>query len=191
MIRGACIVAALLAADAGPDRCAATLEEVALGWEDAAGERFTWRQIEGTHVPLLGEGAARRFVPIESGAYVFTLDVADAAGPGAPASVTVVIDDDDLEGNHVPVASAFARPVAPALGDSISLDGSASFDDDADRLSYVWTQVAGPRAILARPLGVRTKVSAVAAGGYAFELRVYDGVDRSPPARVEFTVEEP
>ncbi len=172
-------------ADAGPDRRSSVLDEIILGCSD--GLICEWTQIGGVHVPILGSGAATRFVPIDAGTYLFELSVADAAGPGSRDRVAVVVDDPDV--NAIPSATALLGHGRVAVGRRARLVAEDVRDDGPRRnLEYLWTQSGGPPAVLNRPYRRNTKVTVPLAGTYTFELYVDDGVDRSAAQTVEYTI---
>ena len=92
--------------------------------------------------------------------------------------------------NAVPVANAGADAAA-AVGDTVTLDGSASSDPDQDPLTFLWTVVAEPAGSsvsLSDPTGVSPTFVPQVAGTYRFELTVSDGTADSAPDQVTITV---
>ena len=175
-------------ADAGPDRRGKVLEPVDLDGEgsrdpDGGEVTCTWRQIEGVPTALEISGCSARLLPLEAGSYAFELAAHDADGPGTRDRVYVAVDDPP--GNHVPVAAATVRQE----GERIWLDGSASTDADGGSVLHeTWTQLEGP-PLLEAP-GSAAPFLVPRRGRCVLELRVDDGVDRSPPARVVIDVQE-
>jgi hypothetical protein len=68
--------------------------------------------------------------------------VADAGASSADEVVVTVTN-----ANQVPLADAGDDQTVDEET-AVTLDGSASRDPDADALSYAWTQVGGPPAVL-------------------------------------------
>ncbi|WP_251269123.1 PKD domain-containing protein, partial [Enterobacter hormaechei] len=67
------------------------------------------------------------------------------------------IPDLPVETNHAPVASAADQNVTgPA---TVTLDGSASSDQDDDALTYKWTQVSGPSVTIANSTKAKASFS--------------------------------
>jgi hypothetical protein len=93
--------------------------------------------------------------------------------------------------NHAPVANAGADQ-ARDEGQTVSLDGSASTDQDGDVLTYAWTQTSGPPVTLSDSHGVAPTFVApmVSAGGatIVFRLVVNDGIIASARDTVTITV---
>ncbi len=87
-----------------------------------------------------------------------------------------------------PSADAGSDTSADA-GDTVTLDGSASRDDDGVETSR-WRQVAGPPVDLTNPKGAQTDFTAPGEGGsLIFELRVEDAACLSDADRVQVDVE--
>jgi len=85
------------------------------------------------------------------------------------------------QSNLIPIANAGPDQTVQA-NTLVSLDGTASYDNDGDTLSYKWTQIKGPEIVnlsdsnISKPTFTPTKV-----GVYEFELIVNDGKDNSEP----------
>ncbi len=92
--------------------------------------------------------------------------------------------------NNLPVANAGPDQTVQ-VGKLANLDGTASYDDDGDTLSYKWTQIKGPETVnlpdsnISKPAFTPTKV-----GVYEFELIVNDGEVNSEPDNVIINVTE-
>ncbi len=180
----------LAVAEAGYDQRVRLLDEVTLNGAWSAGPdggpvEGAFRQVEGVHVPLVSAGAVARFVPIEPGTYAFELDVG-----GGRDRVTVVVDDPPR--CRVPLA------VPRAVTRAVPLSPGRSLGRWQDRVTlravgagpgFAWTQVGGPRVILSDPRAAAPTFEALARVCYAFELRVDNGVVRSPPGRLDFTLD--
>jgi hypothetical protein len=156
------------------------------------GLSFFWVQTHGPAIPLAGAATSTpSFFPSLPGAYRFTLTVIDGAGVRDDASVTVVVDT----ANEAPTADA-GPDRSGAAGQSIGLDGSASFDPvDSDAvtgfsngLTAYWMQVSGPAAALSDPYAPTPSFVPSAGGTYVFALVVSDGVAPSAPDQVMVTV---
>ena len=111
--------------------------------------------------------------------YAFELVVSDGRVKSTPAIVNVNIE----EANEIPVAILPSK-ISVELGESITLDGSASCDADNDALLYNFSQVSGPAEILRSTVSQESKFSVIpkAIGTYSFELIVNDGRANSDPA---------
>jgi hypothetical protein len=100
-----------------------------------------------------------------------------------------------LLSNQPPIANA-GIPQTVNAGSTVTLDGSRSIDPERDKLSYSWTQIAGPSVKLSNnktanptfivPGDIRIGKTAVT---LAFQLIVNDGKVDSAPATVNVSVE--
>ncbi len=103
------------------------------------------------------------------GTFVVNLTVRDTANQSDSDAVTIWIQNRD------PVADAGADGTA-AKNTLVTLDGSASHDEDMDPLFFGWVQAGGPPVSLGNPFSAVATFTAVALGSYAFSLSVGDGV---------------
>ena len=109
-----------------------------------------------------------------------------APGELGEIELKVVISDGIsgvMDSSVVQVEVTQGPPVASAGGDalvsysddfSLELDGSGSSDPDADQLSYVWEQIAGPRLSLDRRVTATPSVVRPPPADYVFTLIVRD-----------------
>jgi hypothetical protein len=116
--------------------------------------------------------------------------------------VAVVVDDgefDDEDEVIVTVTSPNGAPVADAgadqavtTGDTVQLNGSASFDPEGDTLRFSWqilTKPTGSTASLSDPASVLPRFVADQPGAYELQLKVNDGTDTSPADVVRVTAQ--
>lgn len=158
---------------------------------DADGDAlvYEWTQVEGPTITLLdAKTSMPKFYAREPGAYRFRLVVSDGAARSEPAFVEVVVE----RGNTPPVAVVPER-VEVTLGESVTLDGSASYDLDGDALTYLWAQVDGPPVMLEGSILRRPALSFTPPreGTYVFSLTLHDGKDESLPAQTTLVVHRP
>lgn len=147
--------------------------------------RFEWVQLEGPSVELRQAHGGRKasFVPATPGHYAFQVSVVKRALRSPPARVDVYVAD----GAALPRAAAKLGG-APALGEPVVLDGSASSAAAGGALGFRWRQVAGPAAGLTEADQAVATAVPFEPGAYAFELQVLEGQAESKPARVAFSV---
>lgn len=81
-------------------------------------------------------------------------------------------------GNAPPIAEAGPNQTVVS-GQQVTLDGSASYDAEDDRVGYLWEQLVGSRAILSDPRSPQPTFTApegrAEGHGLLFELTVRDG----------------
>ena len=93
--------------------------------------------------------------------------------------------------NGAPVAVA-GPDQSVSEGDTVILDGTASYDPEGDVLNYQWTLLrlpAGSTATLSDPTAASPRLTADQAGQYEVELIVDDGVLTSSPDMLWITAE--
>ncbi len=135
---------------------------------------FQWRQISGPNVTLINPDTTEpNFTPPVEDVYMFELTVSDGSTNSVPDNVMIVV------GNRAPVANAGEDQICE-LGQQIFLNGSESYDNDADDiLSYSWSQISGPIVELSDPNTCTPSFTPLIEGEYVFELIVNDGSDQS------------
>ncbi len=176
-------------ADAGPDQALDSPgEPVSLdgsGSSDPDGDplSYAWRFATLPADSALGDGdldgadtAEAGFTPDVEGSYTVALEVCDPQG---------LCDEDEAlvevgtVTNHPPDCTAGADQVL-ALGETATLDASASSDPDGDPLTYGWMVTgapAGATATVDDPTSAVTTLTPDAAGTWHVGLWVSDGTD--------------
>lgn len=99
----------------------------------------------------------------------------DRVDPG----VALLVHLDSDQPNTPPVARATA-PLGAMVNSQFALDGSGSFDADADPLTYAWTIVEAPdgnTATVQNPAQPTAWFATATPGSYVFRLEVQDGED--------------
>lgn len=143
---------------------------------------YAWVQVAGAPVALSGAGTASpSFTPSAPGRYAFLVTLAAGAVRSPPAQVEVLI------GNALPVASVAQSALQGAVGDPLSLDGSASAASSGGALTYAWRQVSGPAAGLTDADQAVATVVPFGPGVFAFELRVSENGVPSQAVQVAVT----
>ncbi len=149
--KGNCTVAPV--ADAGPDQTVnegvlVTLDGSASNDPDGDPISFQWAQIGGPTVALdLTDPVRPTFftpsVPVGGATLTFELTVSDGTLTSDPDVVNITV----VNVNIPPVADAGPDQTL-SEGSPVTLDGSGSFDNDAEPLTFSWSQTAGPSVAL-------------------------------------------
>ena len=175
-------------ANAGTDQTVKRNATVTLAGNgsDADGDAlaYTWVQTNGTPVTLSSNTAPRPTftAPSQSGALTFSLVASDGKSQSPADTVNVNIQ------NAAPTAVA-ATSMSIDAGTLTMLDGSGSTDPDGDRLTYTWTQVAGPLVAITQLDGARSQIQVPnATTTLVFTLVVSDGEATSVTINVTINV---
>jgi len=184
-------------ADAGLDQSVLVGDTVMLdgsGSSDADGDpiTFAWSLTSiptGSAVTLADPTAiTQSFVADVAGDYIVQLIVSDGIDDSTPDSVVVVAAPPVV--NQPPVANA-GPDQAVLVGDTVTLNGTASSDPENDTLAYRWSLTsvpAGSGATLADATAATPTFVADIAGGYVVQLIVNDGEFDSSPDTMMVTV---
>jgi hypothetical protein len=116
--------------------------------------------------------------------FTFTLVVNDGTDDSEPDQVTVTVK----QSNNPPVADAGSDQIVNE-GDTVLLDGTASYDPDDDEITYYWTTPEGivlNDDALSQPSFIAPEVLEDTV--FTVSLEVYDGADYSAPDQMEVTV---
>ncbi|MDY0043135.1 MAG: PKD domain-containing protein [Syntrophales bacterium] len=167
-------------ADAGQDRSASAGETVTLdgsGSFDPDQENITylWTLMSvpsGSAAVLVNSASAQPYFSIDAaGDYVISLIVTDINGNSSLADEVVISTI-----NSPPIANAGPDRTVHA-GDSVTLDGTGSYDPDGDSFTYAWSMDAAPagsEAALDDPSAATPVFVADMVGNYRISLVVTD-----------------
>ena len=100
---------------------------------------FTSKPAGSTSALFNATSAKPTFYPDVAGAYVFNLVVNDGKVNSDVATVTITV----TFANEAPIANAGAAQTV-VIGDTVTLDGNASFDPNGDLLTYSWELTSKP-----------------------------------------------
>lgn len=145
---------------------------------------FEWMQVAGIAVSLdLTDPEYPTFtaptVPRGGATLTFQLTVSDGEFTSEPAYVNITVKNV----NNPPVASVSNDSLAVAEEAVVTLDGSPSYDPDAEPITFAWVQTAGQAVTLSEPADSMPSFDAPLVGPLGelltFELTVSDGIDYS------------
>jgi len=178
-------------ANAGPDQTVRPGVRVTLdgsGSSDLDGDLLTYQwafdsKPSGSAAALSDPAAVSpSFTADLPGTYVIRLVVTDSGGlASAPATVTISTT------NTKPIAEAGPDQAIIAIGTTVQLDGTQSWDPDGDPLTYQWIIVSKPGGsgtALSDPTAARPTFVADVKGTYVAQLVVADPWAASDPDTV-------
>ena len=126
--------------------------------------------------PVNPSNATATLTPDVAGLYVVELVVSDGMLSSAPDSVVVTAGDPNV--NLAPVAKAGPRQRSVAIGQTVTLDGSKSYDPNGTAVTYTWKFKSKPKKSTAT-LQAATTVAPTfvpdVRGNYVVQLVVSDG----------------
>jgi probable HAF family extracellular repeat protein len=184
-------------ANAGDDRGIRAGETVVLDGTNSFDDNtpsvalgYAWTLVApvGTTAVLTGANTATPSLatdPAFQGEYEVSLVVTDEEGLTSGADEVLVSTD-----NLPPTANIAANQLV-ILGESATLNGSASTDPDNDPLSYQWSVAPGSDTQLSAPDASITNFTPDAVGSYTVTLEVSDPLGPGTPANVGITVVTP
>jgi len=134
---------------------------------------------------VLGPGHTVTRDNLSPGTHAITLSATDSHSVFSTKTITITIEPSIP--NEPPIAAAAADQTV-YVEDTVTLDGSASYDPDNDPLTFRWTQSSGPSVVLSNTTLQKVTFIPKTAGTYNFRLTVNDGRLDSPPDHVSITV---
>lgn len=161
---------------------------------DSDGEiiSFKWTQLSGTNVVLADSNSiSTTFVaPIveQNKELSFELAVTDNDGNISSDEITVQVKNV----NSLPIADA-GQDQSINTGSTVHLDGTNSYDNDGDQLTYIWSLDSKPFTSFASLSNATTATPSIKvdkAGEYLISLVVNDGTENSEPSSITLTVVE-
>ncbi|MCJ8268279.1 MAG: PKD domain-containing protein, partial [Psychrosphaera sp.] len=173
-------------ANAGEDITANTGDTITLSGAlstDADGDSlsYTWQfvsQPPGSTASMRDQTAqSPTFIVDLSGSYIVSLTVNDGRVNSAADEVTVTV----VQSNNAPIAEAGANQLV-TVGESVTLSGAGSTDEDGDTLTYAWQIDSKPdtsTAELTNATSVSPSLLADVVGSYVISLTVNDGQTNS------------
>jgi len=134
---------------------------------------YSWNFGDG----MTATGATTSHAYTTAGSYMVTLTVTDNSGSTGMSSASKTITD------RSPTASFTFTPANPTVGQTVTFDGSTSFDPDGTITNYSWTFGDGGTGT-----GVTTTHAYAAAGTYTVTLTVTDNSGNTGTSSAMITV---
>src|SRR5450432_41522 len=142
---------------------------------DGSISKYAWVLVSGTGGTITNAAAASTTVTgLTQGTYVYKLTVTDNSNASVSALDTMIVK---AAVNLPPIANAGADQTIVLPVNSVSVDGSASKDQDNGGLisSYAWIQSSGPStASIGTATNATSTISGLQLGTYVFKLTVTD-----------------
>lgn len=158
--------------------------------KDADGRiaRYLWKKVSGPNGGTFTQNniAVTKATGLVAGTYVFSLTVTDDDNATATANVTVTVNKAPVP-NKAPLANVDKTIISITLPvNTVTLDGSASKDEDGKITKYAWKKIGGPDAggALTSPTQAKTSVTGLVGGTYKFSLTVTDDDNATDVANV-------
>lgn len=169
-------------ANAGPDRVISLPTNsitVNGGGTDADGTvaSFRWTYISGpAQYNIVSPNAAQTVINnLVQGVYRFELRVTDNQGAIGKDTITVTVNASAPPVNQAPIAYTGPNATITLPVNTVTVNGSASYDPDGSISSYQWTKIGGPSQFtIVSPTQAQTVINNLVQGVYSFELRVTD-----------------
>lgn len=136
--------------------------------------KYRWKEESGPSQARIVDTTSSKLdvSGLVNGVYVFEFTVVDNEGAHSSEKVTVGVYETP---NESPVANAGLDQSISLPSDSISLDGSSSYDPDGTIASYQWESMTGPTQVrLFHKDSALCIISGLQAGTYDFKLTVTD-----------------
>jgi ribosomal protein L14 len=151
---------------------------------------YAWSQSSGPSTATIATAtkAITTISGLQVGTYVFKLVVTDASGATDTDSLKVIVK---AAANLPPISNAGADQTITLPVNSVSVDGSASKDQDNGGLisSYAWSQASGPSsATIGTATKATTTISGLVQGTYIFKLKVTDASGATDTDSLTITV---
>ena len=149
---------------------------------------YSWTKVSGGAATIASPSSASTSVSgLTQGSYVFRLTVTDNAGATAFDEVTVVVN---AAANQTPSVSAGTAQTITLPVSSVTLNGTAT-DADGFIISYNWSKISGPFAIITSPSLASTSITGLVQGSYVFQLSVADNSGAIASDKVTIIVNAP
>ncbi|HTB23971.1 MAG TPA: PKD domain-containing protein [Puia sp.] len=152
---------------------------------------YNWVTVSGPGSITINNSntATPSVVGLQPGVYTFQLTVTDNNGATASDQVFVTVLPQVVLPNQAPVANAGSNLTITLPDNTVSLNGTSSFDPDGTISTYAWSQISGPSAATITGANTSTPtVSQLIVGQYVYQLTVTDNNGATNSDQVTITV---
>jgi hypothetical protein len=148
---------------------------------------YAWTLTSGTGGTITSPNASSTTVTgLSQGTYIYKLTVTDNSKATASTLDTIEVKP---AANIPPVANAGAAQSITLPNNTVTVDGSASKDQDGTIATYTWSQTSGPStATIASSATASSSITGLQQGVYVFTLKVTDNKGASTTDDVSITV---
>jgi gliding motility-associated-like protein len=147
---------------------------------------YQWTKVSGPSVTMTNTTTAvLSLADMVEGTYVFRLTVTDNGGLTGQDDVSVHVIPASV--NATPTANAGPDKILTLPTNSLNITGSGS-DPDGSIITYSWTKVSGPDAVLSNTASATVSISGLVEGIYTFRLTVTDDKGATASDDVNVTV---
>jgi len=150
---------------------------------------WVWKKISGPGAPVITNPQSKTTTVTDliPGTYQFSVQMID--NNTATISDTVKITVNAANYNALPVAVAGKDQTITLPTNTVTVNGSASYDSDGTIGSYQWTKIAGPAQFsIAAATQSQTTINNLVQGVYKFELKVTDNKSAIAKDTIQVTV---
>jgi len=168
-----------------------TLNGAASTDPDGTISSFAWSKISGpaSYTIVNSSGSSTAINNLTQGTYSFRLVVTDNYGATDDDTVVVTVNAAPPPPNQNPVAYAGVDQGITLPINSVTLNGTGSYDADGTIASYSWTKISGPAAFtIVNANANSTAVNGLVQGTYEFRLLVTDNNGATDDDTVSVTV---
>ena len=138
---------------------------------------YTWTKISGPkqfYIAAAGK-VSTSVTNLVEGTYLFRLNVKDNRKGSDDDTVQITVVRAPVSANKPPTAMAGNTQSITFPESSVTLNGSASYDQDGTITRYKWSFISGPQQFqITNPDAAVTVVNGLVIGVYAFQLQVFD-----------------
>ncbi len=167
----------------------ATLDASGSKDSDGSIQRYIWKQISGPNTASLSNSTSAKATisGLIEGTYTFEIKIVDDRADWVTQNVTVTVGKNNNP-NQAPVANAGSNQTITLPANSVTLNGSASKDNDGTITKYLWEKTSGGTATIVSPNSANTQINNLQQGTYTFRLTVTDNAGATSSATVNVYV---